>query len=110
MTSLPILPFVPQAAKVDDSRFFRQHPDRKLRIRNPYPNEYAGEFQSLGDHEKHRERIIVYRLPPDQARRYPGIDYARVGMLAFADEEIRDDDATLGPILDQIMREARGDA
>jgi len=104
-----------------DEEFFTVFPDRQYRIRKParilvkdkqratyYGDECLGEFLSLGPHDKNRRRIIVWRLPEGN----PHFDPMRqklmvVPMLAFADEEIADNDAVLGPILHGIMEHAR---
>lgn len=90
-----------------DTIFFNQFPDRKARMRLPYKDEMAGEFWSLGDHQRTRRRVIVWRVPPgnpyyDPAKR----PLLKIPFLAFADEAIEDSDAVLLPILDQIMAEA----
>jgi len=91
-----------------DKNFFKDHPDRKAHIRLPYEQECAGEFWSLGDHEKDRRRVILWRVPPGN----PAFDPARpvickLGMLAYSDETIEDDDGTLLPIVEELMQEAR---
>ena len=89
-----------------DKRFFEQHPDRMARIRLPYQNECAGEFFGLGDHNRARRRILLWRVPQDN----PYYDRGRqpvlkIPFLAFADETIEDRDDVLLPIIDTIMRE-----
>lgn len=97
-----------------DAQFFVQHPDRQARIRLPakvahrdqqravrYLNEEELPFRSLGPHDPKRRRIIAFKLPPDHPTNPNHI--LKVPFLAFADETIRDDDATLLPILQDIM-------
>lgn len=103
-----------------DSQFFADHPDRQARIRVPQKviginrqrgtnitDEMEGEFWSLGDHDKTRRRIIVYRVPPDN----PMYDSARpqllkIPLLLFSDETIEDRDDVLLPEVHRIMVEA----
>lgn len=104
-----------------DEEFFTVYPDRNYRIRKPikqitidkqraahFAEEFEAEFQSLGPHKRDRRRIIIYRIPRDS----PWFDPAKqllmpVPMLAFADETIEDNDATLAPIFHGIMEDAR---
>jgi hypothetical protein len=102
-----------------DAQFFAQHPDRRVRIRSPdgpkpvtdvqravrYLSECELEFRSLGLHDKSRRRIIAWRTEASHPT-HP-LTIIKVPFLAFADETISDDDATLLPILDQIMRQAQ---
>lgn len=103
-----------------DEQFFAAHPDRFSRIREPgkgpvrdrqravrIQDECAGEFFSLGDHDKARRRILVWRVP----RGHPLFDprkekLLKIPFLAFADEEIDDRDDILLPIIAEIMSEA----
>lgn len=91
-----------------DKRFFELHPDRQSHIRLPYENECAGEFFSLGDHNRTRRRILLWRVPRDNPYhaqlREPIL---KIPFLAFADESIEDDDTILLPIIHQIMSEAQ---
>lgn len=101
-----------------DEQFFQQHKDRQAHIRLPgaprpvrdeqravrYLSECELEFRSLGPHDKSRRRIIVFRTPADHPTNPNTI--LKVPFLAFADETISDDDATLLPILAKIMVEA----
>ena len=87
-----------------DEAFFRDHRDRNFRIRLPTgPNEYRYEFSTLGDHAYDRRRIIACRgfIPF-------GPKVMQIPFLAFADEEIADDDKTLQPIVDEMMHQAAG--
>ena len=101
-----------------DAQFFAQHPDRQARIRLPeglittdkrthhtsVTHECELDFRRLGAHDRNRRRILVWRTPashpthPDHMMRIP--------FLLFADESVEDDDATLLPILSEIMRNA----
>ena len=89
-----------------DAQFFTDHPDRSYRIRLPEPKECSGEFWSLGDHESSRRRIICWKVPRGNPAFGTFGKILKVPFLAFADETIEDDDATLKPIMDQIMRGA----
>lgn len=97
-----------------DAHFFQQHPDRQARIRLPskvahrdtqravrYLDEEELPFRSLGPHDPRRRRIIAFKLPPDHPTNPNTI--LKVPFIAFADESISDDDATLLPILQGIM-------
>jgi len=104
-----------------DEEFFTVFPDRHYRIRKPdkalvkdkqravrYLDEMELEFRSLGPHDQNRRRIIVWRVPEGN----PHYDPRRrkllaVPMLLFGDESIEDSDAILGPILHEIMTQAR---
>lgn len=104
-----------------DEEFFTIYPDRNYHIRKPVKeividkqraarveDECLAEFLALGPHNADRRRLILYRIPPDN----PWYDplkpkILKVPMLAFADETIEDDDATLAPILHGIMEDAR---
>lgn len=101
-----------------DAQFFTHHPDRRAHIRMPggpapsrdqqravrYLSESELEFRSLGPHDKSRRRIIAYRTPADHPTHPNHI--LRIPFLAFADETISDDDETLLPILNEIMKQA----
>ena len=102
-----------------DEQFFRQHPDRQSRIRLPggpapfkdaqravyYLSECELEFRSLGDHDKDRRRILVWRAPADHPS-HPN-HLLKIPFLAFADETIEDRDDVLLPIIHQIMTDAK---
>jgi hypothetical protein len=102
-----------------DSQFFKQHPDRRARIRLPmgrtpyrdqqravrYLAEDELQFRSLGPHDESRRRIIAYRTPADHPT-HPNY-ILRIPILLFSDETISDDDATLLPEVDRIMRANR---
>src|ERR1700722_9787577 len=103
-----------------DAQFFTDHPDRQARIREPgktieingqrganVVDEMRGEFLSLGDHDKSRRRIIVYRVPKDNLMydsRKPQL--LKIPILLFADETIEDRDDVLLPEGGRSMSEA----
>lgn len=95
-----------------DAQFFAAHPDRKLRIREPVGRESEKEFLSLGQHQKHRRRIIVCRvasgMPTIMANMFC-VDFMRIPFLLFADETVEDRDDILAPILNEIMGNAAKD-
>ncbi len=69
-----------------------------------YVDELQGEFWSLGEHQKDRRRILLWKVPatnPFYDPRKPQI--LKIPMLAFADESIEDTDAVLLPIIHDIM-------
>ena len=90
-----------------DKRFFEQHPDRSAHIRLPFQGECHGEFFSLGDHNRARRRIVLWRVPRDNPH-YSRLKepILKIPFLAFADETIEDTDEVLLPIIHQIMSEA----
>lgn len=100
-----------------DAHFFAQYPDRRARIRRPgrepfkdqqravrYLDEFELQYRALGPHDVNRRRIIAWRTPADHPTHPNHI--LKIPFLAFSDESISDDDATLLPIVDQMMREA----
>ena len=105
-----------------DGQWFSDHPDRSAHIREPikiveidrkhgtrFGNECEMEFLSLGDHNKDRRRILLWKVPVDNPfydPKKPAI--LKIPMLAFADESIEDTDAILLPIIHEIMVNARG--
>ena len=105
-----------------DAQWFKDNKDRQTHIREPiktleidqksrqsrYVSECEGEFWSLGEHEKNRRRILLWKVPPGN----PFYNTARpqimkIPFLAFADETIEDRDDILLPILHQIMVNAK---
>lgn len=102
-----------------DSQFFKQHPDRRARIRLPmgripyrdqqravrYLAEDELQFRSLGPHDESRRRIIAWRTPADHPTHPNHI--LRIPILLFSDETIEDTDAVLLPEVDRIMRANR---
>ena len=90
-----------------DKMFFEHHPDRQTHIRLPFQGEAAGEFFALGDHERTRRRILIWRIPRDSPYYHPVKQpILKVPFLAFFDEIIDDTDDVLLPIIDTIMRES----
>lgn len=103
-----------------DAQFFADHPDRQARIRLPSKvvvidgqrganvvDEMRGEFWSLGNHDKSRRRIIVYRVPKDNPMYDPAQpQLLKIPLLLFADETIEDRDDVLLPEVHRIMMEA----
>jgi hypothetical protein len=100
-----------------DEQFFQQHRDRRARIRLPgrepykdqqravrYLSEHELQFRSLGPHDVSRRRIIAYKTPADHPTHPNHI--LKIPFLLFADETISDDDATLLPIVHEIMKDA----
>jgi hypothetical protein len=83
----------------DDNVWFSNNPSRLTRIRNPFPNEYEREFNSLGAHDKNRRRILTWRM----LAMGPNV-LGRIPMIAYADETIENEDAILVPMLDELMR------
>ena len=104
----------------EDAQFFADHPDRYARIRMPrqvlardprtrqvrYVPECEGEFWSLGQHDKSRRRIILWRVPKDNVHYDPdNPQILKIPFLAFSDETIADRDDVLLPIIGEIMLE-----
>lgn len=89
-----------------DQQFFEDHKDRHARIREPIGNEMSGEFFSLGDHDKTRRRIIVWRVPKDNPYWRKDRTLLKIPFLMFADESIEDDDIHVMPLLNEIMTSA----
>ena len=96
----------PEPVIIDgDHAFFDQFPQRQARIRDVGPDEMNGEFLSLGDHDRNRRRVIVWRLPRSM-RRAGGQPYLKIPFLAFGDETIENDDKTLLPMINELMYDA----
>lgn len=105
-----------------DEQFFLAHPDRQAHIRLPrmvsaidkarrvrMVEECQGEFWSLGEHDKKRRRILLWRVPSDRWHLIPNHDgktqpIMKLPLLAYSDETIEDTDEVLVPILDEIMK------
>ncbi len=100
-----------------DIQFFKDHPDRKARIRLPqkhthidrqravrYLDEQELAFRQLGPHDVGRRRIIVYRVPGDHPTHAHHL--MQIPFLLFADESIEDDDKVLLPLVHRIMLDA----
>lgn len=90
-----------------DKLFFENHRERQSHIRLPFQGEAAGEFFSLGDHQRTRRRILIWRVPRDSPY-YDAVKQPilKVPFLAFEQEEIEDTDDVLLPIIATIMQEA----
>lgn len=104
-----------------DEQFFLAHPDRQAHIRLPkivsmidaqrrvaMVPEMQGEFWSLGEHDRKRRRVLLWRVPSDRWQLIPNHDgvtqpIMKVPFLAYSDETIEDTDEVLLPILEQIM-------
>lgn len=87
-----------------DITWFALRPDRMSHIRPVRFGEAEIEFQTLGDHESSRRRMIIVRVPD-------GIHEGAlmwIPFLQFGDEEVEDSDHILMPIVHQLMMEARG--
>lgn len=101
----------------EDIQFFKDHPDRYAHIRLPrrvlektqqraihYVEECRGEFWSLGEHDKDRRRILLWRMPEDHPLyNHSKATILKIPFLAFADETIEDRDDILLPIIREIM-------
>lgn len=89
-----------------DKMFFENHPERQAHIRLPFQGEAAGEFFALGDHERTRRRILIWRIPRDSPY-YDAVKQPilKIPFLAFFDENIEDTDEVLMPIIATIMQE-----
>ena len=91
-----------------DQMWFAQRPTRRFHIRPARAGESENEFMALGPHETRRRQVILWKVPGDvapQFRAFAG-KVLKVPFLSFADEAIRDDDETLGPMLNEIMQDA----
>lgn len=88
-----------------DETYFKRYPARKYHIRNAYKGECHGEFWTLGPHEENRRRIILTRVDALQEP-LPDRKVLKIPFLAFADEEIRDEDDTLFPIIRDILTDS----
>ena len=89
-----------------DKMFFENHPERQAHIRLPFQGESSGEFFSLGDHQRTRRRILIWRVPRDSPYYHPvNQPILKIPFLAMIDEEIEDNDDVLLPIIATIMAE-----
>jgi hypothetical protein len=102
-----------------DAIFFADHPDRFSHIRKPalvlgrnrqrsvgYVDECENEFRSLGDHDRGRRRIILWRVPPDNYYYNPDKpQILKIPFLLFQDETVEDTDEILLPIIHELMVE-----
>lgn len=103
-----------------DAQFFHDHPDRYAHIREPkqalvktpqrqmfYRPECELEFRSLGEHNKERRRILLWRVPESHPAYDPkAAKILRIPFLLFSEETVEDNDATLLPIIHKIMVDA----
>jgi hypothetical protein len=90
-----------------DKMFFENHKDRNAHIRLPFQGESAGEFWQLGDHQRTRRRILIWRVPKDSPYYHPVKQpILKIPFLVFENETVDDSDEVLLPIIDTIMREA----
>ena len=103
-----------------DAQFFIDHPDRQAHIRKPslvlgknrqravgYVDECEREFRSLGDHDRTRRRILLYRLPRENLNYEPKKpQILKIPFLLFGDESVEDTDSVLLPIIHEIMTTA----
>lgn len=94
-----------QRAAVSDARFFEKHARRNFRIRRPVDGEYDKEFQSLGEHNLDRRRVIVKRVERVKVI-MSGIKYMPIPFLLFGDETVEDRDDILALIFDGVMKNA----
>lgn len=87
-----------------DIIWFKEHKGRQAHIRLPIGKEAEAAFGTLGPHIFSRRRIILWRtaapLPNGQWPILP------IPFLVFSDDSVRDDDETLLPIVDEIMKAA----
>lgn len=98
------------AADFEDRAWFDQHPRRQTRIRAANRGERAEDFRTLGPHNIDRRRILIWRVPVGNPMRGMLPDgLMRIPFLAFADEEIANEDHVLMPLLHDIMQGAQGD-
>lgn len=89
----------------DDEQWFAEHRERVTRIREPVGFECRAEFQTLGMHQKNRERILIWRAPQEANDNGP-IKLLKIPFLLFADETVENEDHILLPIIDEIMKDA----
>ena len=89
-----------------DKMFFENHRERQTHIRLPFQGEAAGEFFSLGDHQRTRRRILIWRVPRDSPYYDPiKQPILKIPFLTFEDEVVDDTDDVLLPIIATIMQE-----
>ena len=103
-----------------DAQWFASNGDRQAHIRKPvkvlmsdkkqhivrYMDECEMEYQSLGDHNKDRRRILLWKVPPTNPfydPKKPAI--LKIPTVLYADETVEDRDDILLPFIDGIMRE-----
>jgi hypothetical protein len=112
-------------SELTDQQFFTMYPARRSRIRAPvrqlYTNrqravQFADEeevaFRSLGDHQKDRRRILIYRVPEQNplfamlSKKMGDVPLLKIPFLLHADETVENRDDILLPIIDELMRDA----
>ena len=103
-----------------DAQWFASNGERQAHIRKPvkvlmadkkhhvvrYMDECEMEYQSLGDHNKDRRRILLWKVPPTNPfydPKKPAI--LKIPTVLYADESVEDRDDILLPFIDGIMRE-----
>ena len=87
-----------------DKLWFQRFPRRETHIREPIGNECNAQFLSLGDHNRDRRRIILWKVPMESRMAAGSIQ--KIPFLLFADETVEDEDRILMPILAEIMEKA----
>ena len=89
-----------------DRDFFHKYPERHAHIRLPFHDECSGEFWSLGDHQRTRRRILLWRVPK-QSPYYDAVHrpLLKIPFLGFADVNSEDTDEILLPIIEGIRCE-----
>ena len=65
----------------------------------PRESERDSDFQTLGDHDRSRRRIVCLKIPETK-------QILTIPFLAFGDETIENDDLVLLPIIHEIMESA----
>ncbi len=102
----------------EDGQWFSDHPDRAAHIRKPirfmdqdtishrtaFRDECESEFRTLGDHNKDRRRILLWKVPKDNVFYDPKKpQILKIPFLLNSDETVEDRDDILLPILHEIM-------
>ena len=102
----------------EDGQWFSDHADRKSHIREPRKtieiekrthqtqimSECEAEFRSLGDHNKDRRRILLWKVPKDNVYYDPkNPQILKIPFLLFSDETVEDRDDILLPLIHEIM-------
>ena len=102
----------------EDGQWFTDHPDRASHIREPRKTieieqrthrtqvlaECEAEFRTLGDHNKDRRRILLWKVPKDNVFYDPHKpQILKIPFLLFSDETVEDRDDVLLGIIHEIM-------
>lgn len=102
----------------EDGQWFSTHSDRRAHIRKPirfmdqdtishrtqFRDECENEFRSLGDHNKDRRRILLWKVPKDNVYYDPkNPQILKIPFLLFSDESVEDADTVLLPLIREIM-------